>query len=354
MSARALLAVAVLAALGIASANADVAPRLQSIVDSARQEGQLSIVVGEGTLGNANARLAAAFDQYYGLNLDVRFTPGPPMPNMVASVIQQYRAHKPAMTDVIIGYANHMVDLIDAEAIQKAGWQDWAPNLKGPGRVSPEGEAVPVQSSTPGIVYNTNVFRGADIPTKLGDFLNPTLKGRIATTPYAASFDRLAIMWGREKAFDYAHKLSEQAGGLIRCNEMNRIASGEFDAFGLSCNQNDALSVAAKGAPVGFALAADAPIVTLLYEAVPATAAHPNAAKLWINFMSSPEGQRLLYEASFADLSVIPGSRTAKIIETVEAKGAKFLIIDTDFYRQHDAATMNQDMADAQKIFQTR
>ena len=350
------LVVAVVALAGIASAKADPAPSLQSIVDGARQEGQLSIVAGEGTLGIANSRLAATFNQYYGFDLDVRFTPGPPMPNLVASVIQQYRAHKPAITDVIIGYANHMVDLIKADAIQKADWQNWAPNLKGPDLVSPEGKAVPVQSSTPGIVYNTDAFHGADIPTKLQDFLNPKLKGRVAATSYAASFDRLALpeIWGREKTFDFARKLSAQVGGLIRCNEMDRIASGEFDVFGLSCNQNNALAVVAKGAPVGFTLASDAPIVTLLYEAVPATAAHPNAAKLWINFMSSPEGQKLLYDASFADLSFIPGSRTAKIIDAVEAKGAKLLIIDTDFYRHHDSAAMDQDMADVQKIFQTR
>ena len=183
------------------------------------------------------------------------------------------------------------------------------------GLVSPEGVAVPVESSTPGIAYNTTVFQGSDIPTKFADFLDPKLKGHLATTPYASSFDRLATpdMWGKEKTLDFARKLSEQVGGLIRCNEMDRIASGEFDAFGLTCSQNDALGTAAKGAPVGFTLASDAPIVMPLYEAVPATAAHPNAAKLWINFMSSPEAQKMLYEVSFADLAALPIAKTPKI-----------------------------------------
>ena len=215
---------------------------------------------------------------------------------------------------------------------------------------------MPVQSSTPGIAYNTNVFAGANVPTKFADFLNPKLKGRIATTPYASSFDRLATpdMWGKDKTIDFARKLSDQVGGLIRCNEMDRIASGEFDAFGLTCSQNDALAATAKGAPVGFVLASDAPIVMYLYEAVPATAAHPNAAKLWINFMSSTEGQKLLYDVGLADLNLIPGSRTAKSIADVEAKGAKFLIVDTDFYRHHDSAAMNEALSEVQKIFQTR
>lgn len=352
----ALLAVAALAVLGIAPARADAPPSLQSIVAAARQEGQLSIVTGEGTLGNPMTPLIDGFNKYYGFNLDVRFTPGPPMPNMVAAVVQQYQAHHAAATDVIIGYANHMFDLINANAIEKGDWQDWAPNLKAAGLVSPEGEAVPVMSSTPGIAYNTNVLKGSDIPTKFADFLNPKLRGRIATTPYASSFDRLATpdMWGKDKTIEFARKLSDQVGGLIRCNEMDRIASGEFDAFGLTCSQNDALATAAKGAPVGFTLASDAPIIMPLYEAVPATAAHPNAAKLWINYMSSPEAQKLLYQVGYADLDSIPGSRTAQSIDALKAKGIKFLIVDTDFYRHHDSAAMNQALSEVQKIFQNR
>jgi hypothetical protein len=70
--------------------------------------------------------------------------------------------------------------------------------------------------------------------------------------------------------------------------------------------------------------------------------------------MSSPEGQKLLYQVSFTDLSLIPGSQTEKSIAAVEAKGAKFLILDIDFYRHHDAVAMNRDLAEAQKIFQAR
>ena len=330
--------------------------QLNALIDGARKEGQLSIVVGEGTLGGSNSGLGAAFNKYYGLNLDVRFTPGPPMPNVIAAVVQQYQAHHAAVTDVVVGYANHMMDLIAGNSGEKVDWKSWAPNLQHDGLVSPEGVAVPVMSSTVGIAYNTTVFQGSDIPTKFADLLNPKLKGHVATTPYASSFDRLATpdMWGKEKTLDFARKLSAQVGGLIRCNEMDRIASGEFDAFALTCSQNNALATAAKGAPVGFALASDAPIVMPLYEAVPATAAHPNAAKLWINFMSSPEAQKILYDVSFADLDALPGSKTGQSIDVLRNKGVKFLIVDTDFYRHHDQADMSEALREVQKIFQGR
>src|SRR5579884_1981294 len=105
--ARALLTAACLIGINPA-AHAQVAadnPKLKAIIDAARQEGQLSIVTGEGTLGNPLTSLIDGFNKYYGFNLDVRFTPGPPMPNVVAQVVQQSQAHHPAVTDVIIGYA---------------------------------------------------------------------------------------------------------------------------------------------------------------------------------------------------------------------------------------------------------
>src|SRR5436309_11884753 len=56
--------------------------KLKEIIEGARKEGRLSLVLGEGTLGGGGSgRLAKGFNDYYGLKLDVRFTPGPAMPN---------------------------------------------------------------------------------------------------------------------------------------------------------------------------------------------------------------------------------------------------------------------------------
>jgi hypothetical protein len=51
---------------------------------------------------------------------------------------------------------------------------------------------------------------------------------------------------------------------------------------------------------------------------------------------------------------LLPGSKTGQSISDLEAKGAKFLIVDTDFYRHHDQAEMNGALSDVQKIFQGR
>ena len=69
---------------------------------------------------------------------------------------------------------------------------------------------------TPGITYNTQRVSGAAVPRTLQDLLKPEFKGRIASTPYAAGFNRLASpeVWGEQRTLEYARALTEQVAGL--------------------------------------------------------------------------------------------------------------------------------------------
>src|SRR5829696_6591786 len=57
---------------------AAMSAELQAIVEGARQEGQLTLIWGEGTLGGSEGvqRIADGLNRRYGLNLSVQFTPG--------------------------------------------------------------------------------------------------------------------------------------------------------------------------------------------------------------------------------------------------------------------------------------
>ena len=50
---------------------------------------------------------------------------------------------------------------------------------------------------------------------------------------------------GEQRAMEYVTRLSDQLAGLIRCNELERIASGEFDALVFNCSQSNTLSMKA-------------------------------------------------------------------------------------------------------------
>ena len=72
----------------------------QALIDAARQEGVLELVWGEGVAGGREgvAQLAEGLNRRYGLNLDVRFTPGPSFPEMAARIGQEYQSRRRAIT----------------------------------------------------------------------------------------------------------------------------------------------------------------------------------------------------------------------------------------------------------------
>jgi len=63
--------------------------------------------------------------------------------------------------------------------------------------------------------------------------------GRLASTPYAALFDVLSTpeVWGEPRTLEYATRLADQAAGLIRVGELERLVSGEFDLLAINSNE---------------------------------------------------------------------------------------------------------------------
>ncbi|HEY7065387.1 MAG TPA: ABC transporter substrate-binding protein [Chloroflexota bacterium] len=339
-----------------APAAAAASPAMQALIDGARREGQLNLVWGETTAGGVDAmpRLTAGFNRLYGLNLDVRFTPGPSMPSMAAKIADEYRAGRPASSDVMVGFGGHIVSLVQADALEPVDWASWAPNVQEPRLTGRGGRAVTFQTSLQGLSYNTERVRPDEVPKTLEDLLKPQYKGRIASTPYASGFDRLPVpeLWGEQRTLDFVRRFADQLGGLIRCLETQRIVSGEFDMLALDCSPSNTLSAKAKGAPVDYAILSDAPFAQLLYMAVPKNAAHPNAAKLWINYMLSREGQDVIYDTNFIDSHLVPGSKTAPWIAQLQAAGGKIMEIDLDFYEAHDEREMQRVLDEIVKILQ--
>ena len=313
---------------------------------------------GDGIAGGPEGmrRFAEGLNKRYGLTLDVQFTPGPSVPEMASRIIQEHQTGRPSSTDVFVGSETHVLTLLQAGALEAVDWASWSDNVRDPALVVDDGVAVSFQSSTPGIVYNTNKVRADEVPRSLQDLLKPQYKGRVASTPYAAQFERVASpdVWGRERTLDFATRFAEQLSGLIRCGDLERVASGEYDLLAIMCTQSGVHSAQATGAPLGYVIPADAPLIVEWYMAVPKAARHPNAAKLWIDYLLSREAQDLLYELDFIDSHLVPGSKTGVEIAKLQATGVQFTSFNVDLYRRQDERELKQTLAEVQRRLQSR
>ncbi|HVO94872.1 MAG TPA: extracellular solute-binding protein [Terriglobales bacterium] len=148
------------------------------------------------------------------------------------------------------------------------------------------------------IGYNRRMVKRDEVPRSDEDLLLPRWKGKIGmdhTKPewFAWKVKRL----GREKGLAYMKKLGAQdfklyAGLTILTN---LLAAGEFPLV-LHTYLHNVEEAKRKGAPVDWV--SQDPVFTKFQPiGVGAKAPHPNAAKLFIDFILTEEGQRII--ASF-------------------------------------------------------
>lgn len=153
-------------------------------------------------------------------------------------------------------------------------------------------EEVPVFNVTYGIALNTNMVPEADEPTSWKGLTDPKWKGKILSdemTVPSGGQSWFAVMldaFGEE--FHQAMALNElQYDRSIR-DKAKRVARGEF-AFSIPFNLAELSEL--EGLPVKGVIPEEGAPYTPISVAMIKGGSNPNAAKLFINYLLSPEGQ---------------------------------------------------------------
>ena len=314
-------------------------PALAAVIKGAAAEGKIDLQWSSSLLGGLDGVSAAVdgMNKMFGLHLEPKLTPDPDsVPQLLNKVAVSQKSNQPSPTDAFIGTTPHIATAIQRDMVQGADWTELLPGRIDASTVEDKGLAVRVFTTLPGgIVYNTQL--APHPPTSLMDLLKPEWKGKIASNPYGASFELLTAgdVWGEEKALDFARKFSGQISGLIGCPDMERVASGEFVLFAMDCSGRNWVQFQRQGAPLGFITPSDFAAQRYYYMVIPKNAAHPNAGKLFVAFLLTTEGQRILWKTGDYDLHTFPDSGMHRVIADYEAKGVKFREFTLDWWLQH-------------------
>jgi ABC-type Fe3+ transport system substrate-binding protein len=337
------------------STTLDASPQLRKVLDAAQAEGKLKLSWA-GVLGDVKGapELAKGFKDYYGLDIDVEFTPGGGQSQMASKVEQELRADLPASSDILSLTSTAVIQLARRGVLEKVDWAGFAANVTDPKMVAPNGVAVGVEAWPFVIAYHTGRVQPDEVPKSMADLLKRKYKDRIYTTPLGLGFDLLASdhAWGEERTLDYARKFSRQVGGLGFT--IQPLLSGEFDIMALLVPPSFALAAKEDGAPIGTVVPSDA---TLFYEnfvGIPANSPHPNSARLFIDYLMSPQGQALLRKLDFVDSPLVKGSITANQINKAKASGDDFVYGDLAFYAAYDPELYKRIATDVPKIMAGR
>jgi len=173
----------------------------------------------------------------------------------------------------------------------------------------PEGYWTAVYIMPNVIAYNTRMVKRNEVPKTDEDLLNPKWKGKIGmdhTKPewFAWQVKRM----GEEKGLAYMKKLGAQEFRLYAGLSVvtNLLAAGEFPLV-LNTYLHNVEDIKRKGAPVDWIV--QDPVFTKFQPlGIGSKAQHPNAAKLFTDFMLSEEGQKVI--ASFGRVPTRRGVAT--------------------------------------------
>lgn len=147
-----------------------------------------------------------------------------------------------------------------------------------------------------GLGYNKNSIPASDVPKSFADLLNPSLKGKLALA-VDSSGDRIIGAMLKVKGEEFMRKLREQniklytiSGGALH----ELVVSGEV-AMSPTIFRNHVLMAIEKGAPVAW-VPMDLVTTNAGGAALFAHAQRPHAAVLFVDFLLSPEGQKIMEE----------------------------------------------------------
>jgi ABC-type Fe3+ transport system substrate-binding protein len=335
---------------GAAEPNAE----LKALAAAATKEGVVNLSWSQSTLAGSQgaALMEAGMNKLFGSNVRIRFAPGPEMARIGNQLATEFQAKQPASTDVYLGSAAQIAPLVKFNMFESADWTKYLPDRIKPEFTEVDKQFVRFNTALSGVTYNASLAPSK--PTTLEDFLKPEWKGKIASTPYAASFDVFLAedVWGKQRTVDYVKKLSGQIAGLMRCGDAERIATGEFLALVMDCTGQDALIWQERGAPVEQMVPLDAAQERYYYLAVPKNAKSPNAAKLFITFMMTEEGQKIAYDTWKTDLHLLPGSRIGKTVDKYVAQNVKFKEVTIEWWLKHPE--IDEGKSELIKILTTR
>jgi iron(III) transport system substrate-binding protein len=297
---------------------------LNALVAAAAKEGTLDFAVGN-TFGGATGIqiLQDHLNKRYHINLSIKYSAVSAGVQFLEQVVQEVRVGQTASTDIMFTVVNSAA----IPYIQQIDWRKYVPNLPESAMIYDK-HAVKVMAALNAFTYNTKLVPPDQVPRSFADLLKPRWKGQIATSPYQGTFLNyigLPNVFGHQGMLDYVKKFAPQVSGLMTCAGIDRVAGGEFPIFGLDCGDHETRLRQRKGIPIASIYPREGTQLSYIAPAVPNTAAHPNAARLFIAFILTREAQDILWEQVAQDSDLVPGSHMGKIIADLKRSGVKFV-----------------------------
>jgi len=276
------------------------ADREARLAERAKQEG--TVVLYTSLAPTESKPLAEAFEKKYGVKVELWRALSD---KVLQRVVTEAQARRNAV-DVVETNGPEM-EAIAQEKILAEVYSPYLADLPAAG-IPAHRTWYPDRLNFFVVGYNTQKVKRDELPKTYEGFLDPKWKGRIGIEATDSEWmAALVKQWGEAKGMDYFRKLAAMKPDMRKGHVLiaQLVATGEVPVC-LTCYNANIESLKKKGAPID--LAPVQPVIARPQGiGVARDAPHPAAALLFLDFVLSPEGQKL-YES----MGRVPASTKVK------------------------------------------
>ena len=308
--------------------------KYESLIDQAKKEGKVTFQV-QSSITMGDAQVAKAMSQglkdFYGIDINVSVDSSLSYNAAMAKTIVEVNSNAPTTYDLL--YQDTITSLpgLQAGIIQKIDWKQFP-------WINDKSLAYDGLVPIPAVVfnlpaYNTNLVKGADVPTSWNDLLKPQWRGKIGTTSYPDPWLPAAMpqAMGESALMQYARGLAALNPVLGRFGDLHqKLISGNLAIFALD-NVDWVQHDQAKGAPIALANLQPVLVVTKVLD-IPRGAPHSAAAQLLAGWLLSPDGQKFMDEA-YTSSPYIQGTKSSEFLANKQSVSPSEAFLTNDATR---------------------
>ena len=292
---------------------------LKALEGAAKKEGEVTWYVANLDARNAEAA-GRVFTAKYGIKVNVVRAPSQTMFQRLSQDLSQNVQNADVFGSVDVG---NFVTLKQNGSLATYWPENAKQLLPAFQNLDPDGTFHAMLASALIIAYNSEKVRAEEAPKTWTELLDPKWNGKIALGHPA--FSGFAGNWAAQmhklygkSYFERLEKLKPQVGRSL-FDAVNLVASGE--RLLVASPLAPILETADKGKPLAINYPTDGAILVATPAAVVKNAPHPNAARLFMEFLLGPEFNEILvkarYESMRADVKPLPGAKSITEVKII-------------------------------------
>ena len=263
---------------------------IDALYEAAKVEGSLTVMTND----DLYTRLAAlGFAQKFP-GITVNTEVGSPTERS-AKIIEQSQAGR-VTTDLVMGSGRDVEPIVSRGLVAGPNEVDWALLGYSPEFVHAEGHLALHWDFVYAHEYNTDLVSADELPDRLAEFTWPKWKDRVAASPflYPAGMAFVSLARGEEVGVTLAKQIYDSSGLLLTTSQQQLVETGEA-AVVMFSSINYTLKAQSDGAPVDYFFTPDMGTARLGFSILK-DAPNPNAARLFVHWMSTDEGRQDLFD----------------------------------------------------------